>query len=82
MDLTVPCLPHAAGPCHHAAHQNGLTLDSHPLEATCQGELLSAEPSEVLVWGTRVVFPLLQGEELESVDQQVSTVHLLCVLWG
>ena len=49
MDLTVPCLPHAAGPCHHAAHQNGLTLDSHPLEAICQGELLSAEPSEVLV---------------------------------
>ena len=82
MDLKVTCLPHAAGPCHHAAHQNGLTLDSHPLEATCHGELLSAEPSEVLVWGTRVVFPLLQGEELESVDQQVSTVHLLCVLWG
>lgn len=82
MDLTVPCLPHAAGPCHRAAHQNALTLDSHTLEATCHGELLSAQLSEVLVWGTQVVFRLLQWEELESVDQQVSTVHLLCVLWG
>ena len=82
MDLTVPCLPHAAGPCHRAAHQNALTLDSHTLEATCHGELLSAQPSEVLVWGTQVVFRLLQWEELESVDQQVSTVHRLCVLWG
>lgn len=76
MDLMVP------RPCHCAAHQNGLTLDSHTLEATCHGELLSAEPPEVLVWGTLVLFPLFQWEELESVDQQVSAVHLLCVLWG
>ena len=66
----------------YGAHQNGLILDSHTLEAACHDELLSADPPEVLVWGTQPVFPLLQWEELESVKQKVTTVYLLCVLWG